>query len=48
MNTSLIVRIVIFILLFALGWQVESRTVAFIFFSIASCILIYPLFINKK
>jgi hypothetical protein len=48
MKKSLLIRIVISILLFVVGWEIDNRTLAFIFFSIAFGILIYPLFLKPR
>ena len=42
------VLLVVFILLFAIGWQLDNGASSFVLFSLAFCILIYLIFINKK
>jgi hypothetical protein len=47
MNSSFLIRLGLSVSLFVIGWNLEASTLSFIIFSIASGILIYPLFLNK-
>ena len=49
-NTNTIIKSIVVIILFVIGWNLESRFLAWLCFSIGSIVIIYPFFMgrNKK
>ena len=48
MNTNTIIKFIIVIVLFVIGWNLENRTLSFIFFTLPWLIILYPVFLGKK
>jgi len=48
MNTNTIIKSIIVIILFVIGWNLENRTLSFIFFTLPWLIILYPFFLGKK
>ena len=48
MNTNTIIKFIIVIVLFVIGWNLENRTLSFIFFTLPWLIILYPVFFGKK
>ena len=48
MNTNTIIKSIIVIILFVIGWNLENRTLSFIFFTLPWLIILYPVFLGKK
>jgi len=48
MNTNTIIKSIIVIALFVIAWNLENRTLSFIFFTLPWLIILYPFFFGKK
>jgi len=48
MNTNTIIKSIIVIVLFVIAWNLENRTLSFIFFTLPWLIILYPVFLGKK
>lgn len=48
MNTNTIIKSIIVIVLFVIAWNLENRTLSFIFFTLPWLIILYPFFLGKK
>ena len=48
MNTNTIIKSIIVIILFVIGWNLENRTLSFKFFTLPWLIILYPFFLGKK
>ena len=48
MNTNTIIKSIIVIVLFVIAWNLENRTLSFIFFTLPWLIILFPFFFGKK
>jgi len=50
LGANTIIKLIVVIILFVIGWNLESRFLAWLCFSIGSIVIIYPFFMgrNKK
>jgi hypothetical protein len=48
MSTNIIIKFIIVIVLFVIGWNLENRTLSFIFFTLPWLIILFPFFFKKN
>jgi len=48
MNTNTIIKSIVVIILFFIGWNLESRFLTWVCFSLGFMVIIYPFFMGKR
>ena len=48
MNTNTIIKSVIIIILFVIGWNLDNRYLSWFCFSLGFMVIIYPFFMGKR
>ena len=48
MNTNTIIKLIVVIIFFVIGWNLENRFLSWLCFSLGSIVIIYPFFMGKR
>ena len=48
MNTNTIIKLIVVIIFFVIGWNLENGFLTWLCFSLGSIVIIYPFFMGKR